>query len=85
MNLSPYKISEKFVLNKLNFIQDGKLILENYDGKRHQFGINETTLNAKINNVLNKIATLKAKIKNALNKIATLKTKIKNALNKLLR
>ena len=48
MNLSPYKISEKFVLNKLNFIQDGKLILENYDGKIHQFGINETTLNAKI-------------------------------------
>ena len=48
MNLSPYKISEKFVLKKLNFIQDGKLILENYDGKIHQFGINETTLNAKI-------------------------------------
>ena len=48
MNFSPYKISEKFVLKKLNFIQDGKLILENYDGKIHQFGINETTLNAKI-------------------------------------
>ena len=48
MNLSPYKISEKFVLKKLNFIQDGKLILENYDGKIHQFGIKETTLNAKI-------------------------------------
>ena len=48
MNFSPYKISEKFVLKKLNFIQDGKLILENYDGKIHQFGIKETTLNAKI-------------------------------------
>mgnify|MGYP001188107305 CR=1 FL=1 len=48
MNLSPYKISEKFVLKKLNFIQNGKLILENYDGKIHQFGIKETTLNAKI-------------------------------------
>ena len=48
MNFSPYKISEKFVLKKLSFIQDGKLILENYDGKIHQFGIKETTLNAKI-------------------------------------
>ena len=38
MNFSPYKISENFVLKKLNYIKDGMLLLENYDGKIHQFG-----------------------------------------------
>ena len=48
MNFSPYKISENFVLNKLNYIKDGKLSLENYDGKIHQFGNQESSLSAKI-------------------------------------
>ena len=33
MILSPYKISENFVLKKLQFINNGSLILTNYDGK----------------------------------------------------
>ena len=41
MNFSPYKISENFVLKKLNYIKNGKLSLENYDGKIHQFGNQE--------------------------------------------
>ena len=32
MNFSPYKISENFILKKLNSINNGKLILENYNG-----------------------------------------------------
>ena len=48
MNFSPYKISENFVLKKLNYIKDGKLLLENYDGKIHQFGNQESSLSAKI-------------------------------------
>ena len=48
MNFSPYKISENFVLKKLNYIKDGKLSLENYDGKIHQFGNQESPLSAKI-------------------------------------
>ena len=48
MNFSPYKISENFVLKKLNYIKDGKLSLENYDGKIHQFGNQESSLSAKI-------------------------------------
>ena len=44
MNFSPYKISENFVLKKLNYIKDGKLSLENYDGKIHQFGNQESSL-----------------------------------------
>ncbi len=48
MNLSPYKISENFVLKKLNHIKHGKLTLENYDGKIHQFGNQESFLSAEI-------------------------------------
>ena len=48
MNFSPYKISENFVLKKLNYIKDGKLSLENYDGKIHQFGNLESFLSAEI-------------------------------------
>ena len=48
MNFSPYKISENFVLKKLNYVKDGKLSLENYDGKIHQFGNQESSLSAKI-------------------------------------
>ena len=48
MNFSHYKISENFVLKKLNYIKDGKLLLENYDGKIHQFGNQESSLSAKI-------------------------------------
>ncbi len=48
MNLSPYKISENFVLKKLNYIKDGKLTLKNYDGKIHQFGNQESFLSAEI-------------------------------------
>ena len=48
MIFSPYKISENFVLNKLNYIKDGKLSLENYDGKIHQFGNQESFLSAEI-------------------------------------
>ena len=48
MNFSPYKISENYVLKKLNYIKDGKLALENYDGKIHQFGNQESSLSAKI-------------------------------------
>ena len=48
MNFSPYKISENFVLKKLNYIKNGKLSLENYDGKIHQFGNQESSLSAKI-------------------------------------
>ena len=36
MSLS--KISEKFVLSKLNLIKNGNLRLINYDGKVYQFG-----------------------------------------------
>ena len=48
MILNPYKISENYVLKKLNYIKDGKLSLENYDGKIHQFGNQESSLSAKI-------------------------------------
>ena len=48
MNLSPYKISENFVLKKLSSIKDGKLTLENFDGKIYQFGNHEKFLNVKI-------------------------------------
>ena len=48
MILNPYKISENFVLKKLNYIKDGRLTLENYDGKIHQFGNQKSTLSAKI-------------------------------------
>ena len=48
MNFSPYKVSENFVLKKLNYIKNGKLSLENYDGKIHQFGNQESFLSAEI-------------------------------------
>ena len=48
MNFSPYKISENFVLKKLNYIKNGKLSLENYDGKIHQCGNQESFLSAEI-------------------------------------
>ena len=48
MNFSPYKISENFVLKKLNYIKNGKLSLENYDGKIHQFGNQESFLSVEI-------------------------------------
>ena len=50
MSLS--KISEKFVLSKLNLIKNGSLRLINYDGKVYQFGDLKSSLSAdiKINN-----------------------------------
>ena len=50
MSLS--KISEKFVLSKLNLIKNGNLRLINYDGKVYQFGDLKSSLSAdiKINN-----------------------------------
>ena len=47
MNLSIYKISEKFVLKKLNNINYGNLILENYNGKSYNFGEQDSILKAK--------------------------------------
>ena len=48
MNFSPYKISEKFLLQKLNSINSGELFLENYNGKSHNFGNQESILKANI-------------------------------------
>tara|TARA_B100001057_G_scaffold491099_1_gene580655 strand:+ start:754 stop:1935 length:1182 start_codon:yes stop_codon:yes gene_type:complete len=50
--MSPAKIAEKFVLNKLKSIQNGNLKLVNYDGKVYQFGDFENSLKAdiKVNN-----------------------------------
>ena len=48
MNLNPYKISENFILNKLKTINNGKLILENYNGKSYVFGQQNSILEAKI-------------------------------------
>ena len=48
MNLNPYKISENLVLKKLNFIRNGSLTLENYNGKLYNFGDEESILRAKI-------------------------------------
>ena len=48
MNLNPYKISENLVLKKLNFISNGSLTLENYNGKLYNFGDEESILRAKI-------------------------------------
>ena len=50
--MSLTKISEKFVLNKLKFIENGNLKLVNYDGKVYHFGDLESYLSAdiKINN-----------------------------------
>ena len=47
-----FKISEKFVINKLKLLRNGNLRLINYDGKVFHFGDLENTLSAniKINN-----------------------------------
>ena len=48
MNFSPYKISENFILKKLNSINNGKLILENYNGNSYNFGTEDSILKANI-------------------------------------
>ena len=48
MNFSPYKISENFILKKLNSINNGKLILENYNGDFYNFGNEDSILKANI-------------------------------------
>ena len=48
MILSLHKISENFVLKKLNSINNGNLILENHDGKLYNFGDENSILKAKI-------------------------------------
>ena len=48
MNFSPYKISENFILKKLNSINNGKLILENYNGNSYNFGNEDSILKANI-------------------------------------
>ncbi len=51
--MSLNKIAEKFVFNKLKFIQYGSLKLINYDGKVYHFGNLEDKLNADIK-IINK-------------------------------
>ncbi len=48
MNLNPYKISENFILKKLQTINNGRLILENYNGNFYNFGNQESILKANI-------------------------------------
>ena len=48
MNLNPYKISENFILKNLRNINKGMLNLQNYNGKSHNFGDEESTLKANI-------------------------------------
>ena len=48
MIFSPNKISEKFVLKKLNLIQIGSLNLINYDGKSYNFGDENSNLKSQI-------------------------------------
>ena len=50
--MSLFKISEKFVVNKLKLIKHGNLKLINYDGKVYHFGDLESNLSAiiQINN-----------------------------------
>ena len=43
--MSLFKISEKFVLNKLKYISQGNLKLINYDGKVFHFGDLENKVN----------------------------------------
>ena len=52
--MSLFKITEKFVLNKLKNISQGNLKLINYDGKVFHFGDLESKLSSdiKINNCL---------------------------------
>ena len=46
--MSLFKISEKFVLNKLRFIKKGNLKLVNYDGQVYLFGDLKESFNADI-------------------------------------
>ena len=46
--MSLFKISEKFVLNKLKLIKNGNLKLVNYDGKVYHFGDLENSFTAEI-------------------------------------
>ncbi len=48
MNLNLFKISENFVLRKLNSINNGNLLLQNYNGQIYNFGNDNNILNAKI-------------------------------------
>ncbi len=48
MIISPYKISEKFILNKLSLIKNGSLILDNHDGKIYNFGDEKSNLKSQI-------------------------------------
>ena len=48
MNINPFKISENFVFKKLKTINNGKLILENHNGKSHIFGDLNSNLEVKI-------------------------------------
>ena len=48
MILSPYKISENFVLKKLQFINNGNLKLNNHDGKEYNFGNQNSILKTEI-------------------------------------
>ena len=48
MILSPYRISENFVLKKLKFIKSGSLTLNNYDGKLYNFGDENSNLKSQI-------------------------------------
>tara|TARA_B100000700_G_scaffold64071_1_gene70705 strand:+ start:96 stop:320 length:225 start_codon:yes stop_codon:yes gene_type:complete len=48
MNFNPYKISENFILKKLNSINNGNLILENHNGRLYNFGNHDSILKAKI-------------------------------------
>ena len=48
MILSPYKISENFVLKKLKSISNGSLTLNNHDGKLYYFGDKNSNLKSQI-------------------------------------
>ena len=48
MIVSPYKISENFVLKKLQFINNGSLRLTNHDGKEYIFGNQNSILKTEI-------------------------------------
>ena len=48
MILSPYRISENFVLKKLKSIKSGSLTLNNYDGKLYNFGDENSNLKSGI-------------------------------------
>ena len=48
MIFSPYKISERFIINKLKSIQNVSLNLTNYDNQNYIFGNNNDGINADI-------------------------------------